>query len=99
MKPSLATFQQQMGFPDGAAGKESAYSAGDSGDEGLIPGSKRSFQGGKWQNPLWYFCLKNPTKRRVWPDTVHSVTESDPVERLTHTCIQPQIKSGVGAIC
>ena len=76
MNSLLLTFQQQMGFPDGTAGKDSAYNAGDSGDVGLIPGSERSFQGGKWQPTLVFFCLKNPTERSVWPHTVHSVTES-----------------------
>ena len=30
------------GMPNGSAGKESAYSAGDTGDAGSIPGSGRS---------------------------------------------------------
>ena len=32
------------GFPDGSAAKESACSAGDTGDTGLIPGSGRSLE-------------------------------------------------------
>ena len=36
-----------LGFPHGSAGKESTCRAGDTGDEGLIPGSGRS-PGGKW---------------------------------------------------
>ena len=36
-----------LGFPNVSAGKESACRAGDTGDEGLIPGSGRS-PGGKW---------------------------------------------------
>ena len=38
-----------MGFPDGSADKESTYSAGDTGNVSLIPGSVRSPGGGKWQ--------------------------------------------------
>ena len=36
-----------LGFPDGSVGKESAYSAGDMGDVGSIPGLGRSPKGGK----------------------------------------------------
>ena len=52
-----------MGFPDGSEGKESAYSAGDLGDSGLIPGSGRS-PGGGHGNPLQYYCLENPQGQR-----------------------------------
>ena len=38
-----------MGFPNGPMGKESNCSSGDTGDAGLIPGSGRSSEGGKWQ--------------------------------------------------
>ena len=38
--------------------------AGDTGDEGLIPGSGRSPGGGN-TNSLQYSCLKNPTDRGV----------------------------------
>ena len=37
------------GFPDGASGKEFAYSAGDTRDMGVILGSGRCPGGGKWQ--------------------------------------------------
>ena len=40
-----------MGFPDGSAGKESACNAGDIGDMGSIPKSRRSPGGGNG-NPL-----------------------------------------------
>ena len=33
-----------MGFSDGSAGKEFACRAGDTGDEGIMPGSGRSLQ-------------------------------------------------------
>ena len=48
-----------MGLPHGSVGKESACSAGDTGDTGLIPGSGRSPGGGNG-NPLQYSCLKIP---------------------------------------
>ena len=46
-----------MGFLDGTEGKESARNAGETGDAGLIPGSRRSPGGGNG-NPLQYSCLK-----------------------------------------
>ena len=49
----LCPFTRQMhlgrGFPHGLVGKESACSAGDTGDVGLIPGSGRSPGEGEWQ--------------------------------------------------
>ena len=47
------------------SGKESACSAGDTGDVGLIPGSGRS-PGGEHSNPLQYSCLENPMNRGNW---------------------------------
>ena len=61
-----------IGFPGGADGKESTYSAG---DLGSIPGSERSLGGGH-SNPLQYSCLKNPTDRGAWRATVHGVAKS-----------------------
>ena len=46
----------ELGFPGGVSGKESAFSAGDT---GLIPVSGRSL-GGEHGNPVEYACLKNP---------------------------------------
>ena len=51
-----------MGFPGGPIGKESACSAGDAGDMGLIPGSGRC-PGGGHGHPLQYSCLGNPVDR------------------------------------
>ena len=48
------------GFPDGSAGKESACSAGDTADVGLIPESGRSPGGGNG-NSLQNSCLRNLT--------------------------------------
>ena len=49
----------ELGFPDGSVGKESACNAGDTGDEGSIPGSGRSL-GVENSNPLQYSGLENP---------------------------------------
>ena len=59
----------------GSDGKESACNAGDTGDEGSIPGSGRS-PGGGHGNPLQYSCLENPMDRGAWGSTVHGVAES-----------------------
>ena len=59
----------------GSMVKESACSAGDAGDVGLIPGSGR-FPGGGNGNPLQHSCLENPMNRGAWWATVHGVTKS-----------------------
>ena len=59
-----------MGFPDSSEGKESACNAGDTGDEGSIPGSGRSPGGGN-SNPLQYSRLENPMDRGAWQAKVH----------------------------
>ena len=64
-----------LGLPSSSAGKESACSAGDSGDLASIPGSGRS-PGGGHGNPLQYSCLENPMDREGWQATVHGVAES-----------------------
>ena len=48
----------------GSSGKESACSAGDTGDADSILGSGR-FPGGGNGNPLQYSCLENPMNRRT----------------------------------
>ena len=53
-------------FPDGSSGKEST-NAGDTGDAGLIPGSRKSPKEGNG-NPLQYSCLVNPMDRGAWRD-------------------------------
>ena len=63
-----------MGFPGGAC-KELPASAGDTVDEGSIPGSGRSPGGGNG-NPLQYSCLKNPMDRGAWQAAFHRVTKS-----------------------
>ena len=61
-------------------------SAGDTRDEGLIPGWGRSPGGGN-SNPLQYSCLENPMDKGTWWATVHSVTKSQtwPKRLIVHT--------------
>ena len=55
-------------------------SVGDSGDLGLIPGSRRS-PGEGHGNPLQYSCLKNPVDRGAWWAIVERVSELDTAEQ------------------
>ena len=64
-----------MGSPIGSAGKESACSAGDTGEMGSIPGSRRSPGGGNG-NPLQYSCLENSMDRGAWWAIAHGVAKS-----------------------
>ena len=50
---------------------------------GLIPGSRRSPEGGNG-NPLQYSYLENPTDRGAWWATAHGVAESDLTEATEH---------------
>jgi len=50
------------GFPGGSDHKESACSAG---DQGSIPGSRRS-PGEENGNPFQYSCLENSMNREAW---------------------------------
>ena len=50
---------------------------GNIGDEGLIPGSGRSPEGGNG-NSLQYSCLENSMYRGAWQATVHGVTRNLP---------------------
>ena len=53
-------------------------------DEGSIPGSGRSPEGGHG-NPLQYFCLKNPMNRETWWATIHGVGKSQTQLKLLST--------------
>ena len=66
---------EHFGLPWWLSGKESAYSAWDAGDVGLIPGWGRS-PGGGHGNLLQNSWLENPTDRGAWRATVHRVTRS-----------------------
>ena len=67
----IEEIHDEQGLPLWLSEKESACSAG---DEGLIPGSKRS--GGGHSNPLQYSCLEHLMDRGAWRATVHGVTKS-----------------------
>ena len=59
--------------------------AGDTTDEGSIPGSGRSPGGGD-RSPLQCSCLENPTDRGAWWATVHGVTKSRTRLKRLSTC-------------
>ena len=63
------------GFPWWFSSKESAFSAGDAGDSGLIPGSGRAPGGGN-DNLLQSSCLENSMDRGGWRATVHGAAKS-----------------------
>ena len=58
-------------FPGGSESKESA---GNTGDAGTIPGSRRSPVEGNGY-PLQYSCLENSMDRGAWQATVHGVAK------------------------
>ena len=58
-----------MVFPSVSDGKESACNAG---GLGSIPGSERS-PGERNDNPLQYYCQKNPMDKGAWWATIHGV--------------------------
>ena len=63
------------GPPQWLSDKESACSAGDTGDLDSTHGSGRS-PGAGHGNPLQYSCLENPMDRGAWQATVHGVAKS-----------------------
>jgi len=71
-----------MGFLDGSAGKESACSAGDVGDTGLVLELGRFALVGNGY-PLQYSCWENPMDRGAWWTMVYVVAESQ--TEHTHT--------------
>ena len=64
-----------IALPHGSAGKETACNAGDTGDMGSIPESRRSLGEGNG-NPLQYSCLGKPIDRGAWRATVQRVRKS-----------------------
>ena len=66
---------ESLGSPGGSHSKESACSAGDTGDLDSIPESGRS-PGEENGNPLQYSCLENPRDRVAWRAIVHRVLKS-----------------------
>ena len=71
----LQTLMPLTGLPQWLSGKESACSAGVTGETDSISGSGRSPGGGHY-NPLQYSCLENPMDRGAWWATIHGVTKS-----------------------
>ena len=68
-----------MGFPGGSVVKNLPANAGDS-----IPGLGRHPGEGN-DNPLQYFCLRNPMDRETWQAIVHRVAkESDMTWQLNN---------------
>ena len=55
--------------------KNPPANAGDTRDEGPIPGLGKS-PGGAYGNPLQYSSLKNPMNMGAWRATVHGVAKS-----------------------
>jgi len=55
--------------------KESPCNAGNTGDEGLIPGLGR-YPGERNGNPLQYSCLENPMDKGAWQATVQKAAKS-----------------------
>ena len=50
---------------------------GDTGDEGSIPGSGRSPEGGN-DNLVQYSCLENCMGSGAWQATIHGIPKSQP---------------------
>ena len=53
--------------------------AGDTGDEGSIPETRRPPREGN-DSPLQYSCLGNPMDRGAWQPIVHGIAESNMTE-------------------
>ena len=71
-------------FPGGSVATNPPANAGDAGDMGSIPGSRKSPGVGNG-SPLQYSCLENPMDRGPWWVTVHGVTKSL-TQLSTHVC-------------
>ena len=75
LSPEIARAYLNMAFPGGSVVKNPPASAGDPGDEGSIPRSRRS-PGGENGNPLQYPCLENSMDRGAWQATAHRIAKS-----------------------
>ena len=76
-----------MGFPGGSGVKNPPANAGDSGEEGSIPGWGRSPGKGNGK-PLQYSCLENPMDRGDWWATQFiGCKELDTTEQLNNSNI------------
>ena len=82
IKKELQYFKQTKGFPGGTVVKILPDSAGDTRDEGSIPGSGGSLGGGSGTQ-LQYSCLGNSLDRGAWWSIAHGVARSR--TQLSHT--------------
>ena len=90
----FAFYMHSLGFPGGSVVKNLPSSAGDTGNEGLIPGSGRFPREGH-SSPLQYSCLGNPRNRGAWQSTVHGVAKSRPrLSDWAHTHMHSPFISG-----
>ena len=71
----------KIGLPCSSNSKEFAC---DAGDQGSIPGLRRSSGEGNG-NPLQCSCLENSMDRETWRVSLWGRKESDMTEGLTHT--------------
>ena len=62
---------QKLDFPGGSVVKDTPAN---SGDTGLIPGSRKSHGGGNG-NPFLSSCLENPMDRGAWQAIVHGLSK------------------------
>ena len=74
------------------SGKESACSAGATGDMGSVPGLGRS-PGGRDAKPLQVSCLKISMDRRAWWATVHRAAKSQTRVKRLGTCTHNSYES------
>ena len=74
------------------SGKESACSAGATGDMGSVPGLGRS-PGGSDAKPLQVSCLKISMDRRAWWATVHRAAKSQTRVKRLGTCTHNSYES------
>ena len=68
----LTNTHSQVGFPSGSVVKNLPASAGDAGDSGAIPGSRRSPGVGNG-NPFQYSWLGSPVGRGAWRVTLQGL--------------------------
>ena len=78
-----SVLHNMLGLSRWCSGTESARSAGDARDEGLIPGSGRS-PGVENGNPLQYSCLENSMDRGAWWATIYRVGRHWGTEHVLH---------------
>ena len=83
-----------IGLPGGSAVKNLPANAGDTGNTGSIPGSRKS-PGEENGSLLQRSCLGNPMDRRPWRATVPGVAESQTQLNTWHFNCPAQERGGV----